>query len=225
MRRVSRQVALAVFASVALCQCRSEPREQPAPAPAATPVAVPQPRTEPLPRQPPLSLGDRQRWRAVLAWPASCEDAFQASHAGDDGGLMFSGQGPELSIVQVTCAAGGYQPSQVFLRLDERGPSRVVTLLAFAGFQSSDGVSTEPTSDAEVWGDAHVSADGRELSLLALARQTGDCGIWSHYAVDSEQPRLLGAAARLPCPKAPGPSATSVDGNVPRGWRPIRPSK
>ena len=176
-------------------------------------------------RTAPLSVRDREDWRAVLKWPASCEEAFQASHAGEDGGLAFNDLAPGLSVVEVLCAAGAYQPSHVYLRHDERGSSRDVTLLEFPVLQSPDGVSVERSTETELWGVSQIAIGKRELSMLSLSRQTGDCGIWTRYAIGTERPALLAAASRLPCPAQPGPPADPADGGAPRGWREVSLTK
>ena len=169
---------------------------------------------------------DRDAWRALLEWPASCEEAYQASHVGTDAGLRFFELAPGLSLVEVVCAAGSYQPSQVYVRVDERSSSRVATLLRFTTYESPDGTSIEAVpAQAELWGQASVSPATRELSVLMLSRQLADCGIWTRYSVDTEPPELVAAASRLPCPVTPGSPAESTDGHAPHGWRPLRLSK
>jgi hypothetical protein len=202
-----------------------ERRREEAARPAA--AVVPGPKTPPvLRRLAPLSLRDRDAWREVLQWPASCEDAFQASGASDDAGMTFVELAPGLALVEVLCAAGSYQPSSVYIRLDERGASRVATLLTFTTYQSPDGVVAEAApAEAEVWGQVTVAAAAQELSVLTLSRQLADCGVWTRHSVATERPALIAAAYRLPCPATPGPPADAGGGHAPRGWRPIRLSK
>lgn len=179
-----------------------------------------------LRRLAPLSLSDRNAWREILQWPASCEDAFQVSRTGDDAAITFFELAPGLALVEVLCAAGSYQPSSVYVRFDERGASRVATLLKFTTYQSSAGAAIEAApGEAEVWGHATVSPAAREVSVLMLSRQLADCGVWTRHSVDTERPELIAAASRLPCPATPGPPADSAGGHAPRGWRPIRLSK
>jgi hypothetical protein len=179
-----------------------------------------------LRRQAPLSVADRAAWRKVLKWPAECEEAFEASHAGDDGGLVFAELSPRVTLVDVLCAAGGYQPSHIFLRLDERGSSRVVAVLEFTPFDSEDGRTVSRSAPhSELWGEAYIAADRRELSVLSLSRQLGDCGTWHKWAIGTEQPRLTAAAARLPCPSRPGTASQMIAGDAPSGWRRISPDK
>lgn len=95
------------------------------------------------------------------------------------------------------------------------------TLLQFATYQSEDGQQMSRHVESELFGEAAFSADGRELSVLSLARQLGDCGIWTRYAIDTERPKVVAAAARLPCPEAPGDPAAWKEGAAPPGWSPL----
>lgn len=176
-----------------------------------------------LPRAGAIGVSDRARWRPVLQWPESCEEAFQASRAGEDGGMAFHTLGPGLWTVEVLCAAGSYQPSHVFLRFDERGSSPMATLLEFPVYESEDGQRVTQRMESELFGETTFSADGRTLSLLSLARQLGDCGTWTRYRVSTERPKLVAAAARLPCGAAPGDAVDWKEGAAPPGWRPLNP--
>jgi hypothetical protein len=170
-------------------------------------------------------MSDRASWRTILSWPASCEEAFQTSHASDDPGLTFHQLAPGLSLVDVLCAAGGYAPSHLFIRLDERGSSVQAAVLAFPVLHSPDGETIERAIETEVWGQATVASDTRQLSLLTPSRQLGDCGVWTLYTVATEQPRILEAASRLPCPATPGEPADPQPWSAPPGWRRVSPDK
>jgi hypothetical protein len=179
------------------------------------------PTNQTLRRTVPLSLEDRAAWRAALDWPASCEEAFESSRAGLDGGLVIRALAPHVSLVEVLCAAGTYQPSHVYVKYDEQGASPISTLLEFPVFLSADETAPQASLETEIWGESSLSSDGRTLSVLAFSRQMADCGVWSRYAIDATRPRLVAAAAQLPCPTTPGPPAESSDGDAPRGWRPL----
>lgn len=172
------------------------------------------------PRSAPITVADRSRWQPILRWPESCEAAFRTSRASDDGGVAFHQRGPGLSTVEVLCAAGSYQPSHVFLRFDERRSSPESNVLRFPTYQSEDGVRVTHQVEAELFGETAVSPDGRELSVLNLARQLGDCGIWTRYAIGTESPKVVAAATRLPCPDTPGERVEWTDGSAPPGWQP-----
>lgn len=171
-----------------------------------------------LKRTDPLTIADRQAWQPILKWPASCEEAFQMSRASDDGGLTFHALGAGVSTVAIVCAAGSYQPSQLFVRLDERGSSPDARMLEFSVPQSEDGRRVTHSTETELFGEAVLSPDGRELSMLTVARQLGDCGIWSRYSIATDHPKLMAAAAKLPCPATPGEPAASSNGGPPAGW-------
>src|SRR5688572_21512037 len=81
-----------------------------------------------LRRTAPMSLADRAAWRTALGWPDSCEQAFASTHAGEDGGLAINVVAPGVSLVEVLCAAGAYQPSHVYVRYNEQGASPIATL-------------------------------------------------------------------------------------------------
>jgi len=138
---------------------------------------------------------------------------------------MIHALAPGVSLVEVLCAAGAYQPSHVYVRYDEQGVSPIATLLEFPVFVSADEATPEVSFETEIWGESSLSSDGRSLSVLVFSRQMADCGVWSRYAIESERPRLVAAAARLPCPSTPGPAAESSAGAAPRGWRPLTISK
>jgi hypothetical protein len=210
-------VGLAIATVTLVGACRSPQPERPdgpssgsAP-PSRLPAEAALPKTD-------LSVRDRSDWRAVLRWPDDCEEAFQASHAGEDGGLVFELLAEGLWVVQVLCAAGSYQPSSVYVRLDERPATAIATVLNLATFQSSDGVSLERIETTEIWGEPFVSAKEQELTVLHLSRQTGDCGIWMRYAIGAGAAELVEAWARLPCPADPEPPVTPAPGRPPQGW-------
>jgi hypothetical protein len=134
---------------------------------------------------------------------------------------MFHAFAPRVSLVEVLCAAGAYQPSHVYVRYDEQAEPPSATLLEFPVLLSADGATPETSLETEIWGESSLSSDGRTLSVLTLSRQMADCGVWSRYAIDAARPRLVAAAAKLPCPGTPGPPAESRDGGAPQGWRPL----
>jgi hypothetical protein len=215
----ARCATVAVGAALVV-SCASEsnvapPREA---APTATESASP---LSALQRTAPLSLDERAAWRRALDWPVSCEEAFESSRVGEDGGLAIYALAPGVSLVEVLCASGAYQPSHVYLRYDERGPSPVTTLLEFPVFLAAEEGAPTTSLENEIWGESSLSPEASTLSVLALSRQLADCGVWSRYALDSERPRLIAAAAKLPCPASPGAAAELAADDPPPGWRPL----
>ena len=174
----------------------------------------------PLRRSEP-SLNDRTSWRPVLTWPDACEEAFQNSHVGQDAGLVFNELSPGISLVEVLCAAGSYQPSFVYVRLDERLPTPSATVLRFPVYESPDGLSIQLAHASELWGEPSVWPGRRELTVLNLARQTADCGIWTRYSVGDRVPEILEARS-TPCSTPPKAPVLSSDGQPPSGWTSVR---
>jgi hypothetical protein len=219
MRRIRVLLILGAIAAVGCSSPRVE-EESAGRAGRDTRASIPQGPAPAPPRRNQLTLGDRTDWRSVLNWPNDCEEAFQASHVGDDAGLVFNELSPGISFVEVLCAAGAYQPSFVYVRLDERSTIPIARLLIFPVYESSDGVSIESAKASEIWGEPFVSPARRELTILNLARQTGDCGIWTRYNIGGDLPEMVDAR-RAPCATRPGAPATSSNGEPPRGWQPV----
>jgi hypothetical protein len=58
------------------------------------------------------------------------------------------------------------------------------------------------------------------LTLLSIARQTGDCGFWARYAVRGDAVHQTAFASKSPCPSRPGPHATLDATRPPPDWTP-----
>ena len=163
----------------------------------------------------------RREWRTQLMWPDDCEQAFQASHAGDAGGVRVFRLGSAVSLVEVTCAVGSYQPSAIRFRLTGDGTAAHGVPLSFPTYSSEDGHELQLSQELEVWGESVVTPEANEIAILSVGRQTADCGVWARYSLAGDQPALLAAAARVQCPTTPGQPA-SISGSVPPpGWATI----
>lgn len=211
-------VGLVLAAAVAGCQRRG--------ADSSSTISDPDPKAPPtrdvasLPRDS-VTIAERAEWRTRLLWPDGCEDAFRASHAGEAGGMLFVGLGPGVSLVEVTCAAGSYQPSAMRFKLTEEGGVARSTPLSFPVYTSEDGRDLTLSQSQEVWGDSAVNGAAAEIVVLSLARQTADCGVWARYSLAGDQPRLLAAAARVRCPAKPGVPVRISWSGPPSGWAAI----
>ncbi|MCI0433084.1 MAG: hypothetical protein L0271_05460, partial [Gemmatimonadetes bacterium] len=84
-----------------------------------------------------VTRADREAWRGVLDWPDECEQAFELTHDGTAGGIRFHDLGEGVTLAEVRCAAGAYQGSMVFVRLEERQAS-VARTLTFPIYISAD---------------------------------------------------------------------------------------
>jgi hypothetical protein len=219
---MTRAVATVItLAAAAGLSCRPAPRADESRTPPPSQIAPP---AVGLPRDH-LTVHDRAAWRPRLDWPQACEDEFQSTRVAEDAGLVFHPMVPGVSLVEVLCAAGAYQPSFVIVRFDERGSQPAATVLSFPTFASPDGRSLEPEEQTELTGDASISKAVQELTVLNLFRQTRDCGVWSRYGIGDPAPQLKEARAQSPCPDNPGPPVTSDAGVPPRGWRTIAPPR
>ena len=166
-----------------------------------------------------LTVRDRTDWRHVLKWDETCEKEFQSSRVAEDGGLVFHQIVPGVSLVEVLCSAGAYQPSFVIVRLDERSQTPVADVLSFLTYESTDGSSLEPAQQVEMTGEPSLLLEQRELTVLNVFRQTRDCGIWTRYGIRDGAPQLKEVRVRLPCPAGAGVPVSSEPGRPPRGWR------
>jgi hypothetical protein len=169
-----------------------------------------------------ITEAQRADWHRYILWPQDCEDAFQTSHVAGTGGMRIVklGAAPAVSLVEVTCAAGSYQPSAVRFTLTEDAAGARIVPLYFPVYSSPDGSDLRRTQETEVWGESIVSPASGEIAILTLARQTADCGVWTRYSLARAQPRLLGAA-RAGCPAAPGTPVSIAASGPPEGWEPI----
>jgi hypothetical protein len=165
-----------------------------------------------------ITVAQRAQWHSQLKWADDCENAFRASHAGDAGGMRIVRLRSTVSLVEVICAAGSYQPSVIrFALADDTAGVRSVPL-TFPVYATEDGRDLRLSQETEVWGESVVTPESAEISILSLSRQTADCGVWARYSLAADQPRLLAAAARVRCPDTPGaPVAISASGPPP-GW-------
>jgi Protein of unknown function (DUF1176) len=85
--------------------------------------------------------------------------------------------------VEVRCAAGAYQPSQMFVGISPAGiasPPIAVPTLTF----DDEGRAKWSTSE-EVWGTVSFAADANELTIVNVARGLGDCGSMIVYRIDT----------------------------------------
>jgi hypothetical protein len=165
-----------------------------------------------------ITTDGRAEWRTQLMWSSDCEDAFRHSHTGDAGGVRVVRLGSAVSLVEVTCAAGSYQPSVIRFKLTEDGAGAHSVPLSFPIYSSDDGLGLQLSQEVEVWGESVVTPEAAEIAILSVGRQTADCGIWARYSLAGDRPRLLAAAARVRCPTTPGRPVSVSGSGAPAGW-------
>jgi hypothetical protein len=142
---------------------------------------------------------DRAAWREVLAWPDSCEAAYEAAYPeGDEyGGLEFHRLSRGLYLVEVVCDGGGIQPSTVFFLFDERSRRRPRPL-KLKGFDSKD-TDGRPLPYSEVRALTKFVPRTRELLLMSKADAMGTCGLYVRYSFAGGRPRVVEAREQTDC--------------------------
>lgn len=168
-----------------------------------------------------LSLEDRAAWRDTLGLSDDCERAFEVSYAGEGAGLELFPVGEETAVITVLCSAGAYQPSFLYYYLDLRDSGLVASPIEFPTYESADGQSLTPARRFELWGEPTFLPESGELTVLRIARQTGDCGTWARYGFDRDEVELRGFRARLPCPAEIQSAVDPQPGLPPPGWRSV----
>jgi hypothetical protein len=148
-----------------------------------------------------LTPADRKAWREIVGWPEDCEEAFQATagSGGENAGLEFFDLGEGRRLVQVLCAGGAYQPSQVFAVVDESGAKPSAKVLTFDIYESPSDDKLEKTSAQELWGLADFDARTKQLKVHNRFRGPGDCGTLATYGFDGGTPRLKELRADTRC--------------------------
>jgi hypothetical protein len=174
-------------------------REEPAPSarPAAAARARPSAPAAALSKEDVTREG-RQAWRRALPWPGECEEAFAAADPAH-GGVTFHELARGRYLVQVDCAPGAYQGSQVYLLYDETRRPPAARLLTFRFPSSPDGERLEWSETAEVWGTPELNRAEGELTIFNKSRGPGDCGILVAYDFADGLPVLRELRAKLAC--------------------------
>ena len=139
--------------------------------------------------------------------------------ASADSGVVVQALEHGAMLVEVRCAAGAYQPSAIVIEVDATDTPGAARVLTFATYVSPDGETFERVDTTELWGEIRFAAQGPTLSVLALSRQTGDCGTWAEYTLVDGAPRLVALYARLPCPGTPDVPVDPAPDEPPPGWK------
>ena len=167
-----------------------------------------------------LKSEHRAQWRRILAWPDDCEHAFTSTSASQVG-LTFHTLMHGVTLVEVLCSAGAYQPLFRCYLIDESVSPAAIARVAFPTYEYPDGEQGEWKTQFELWGEP-TFLDGRNvLTVLRFGRQTRDCGTWARYGFEGGKARILGVWSRMPCPE---PTERPVDpdrGKPPVGWERI----
>ena len=96
-------------------------------------------------------------------------------------------------------------------------------MLRFPVYEAENGATFTTSETVEIWGEISIDPAKPIMTVLNLARQTGDCGVWTRYDIAGNPPIVTEARARLPCPSRARPPVRSDIGRAPLGWRPDTP--
>jgi Protein of unknown function (DUF1176) len=145
------------------------------------------------------SRADRAAWRAILHWPASCEQTWIQVGYGSGVNVWPVADGRRL--VEVSCYLGAYQGTEMlYLTTASRhavGPLRLLTVL--------DAGAKEPKTapEAQILGIISFAAKPGRLSVFAKFRGLGDCGTYSTYRLAGDGFRTIAIRAKPNCDGKP----------------------
>ena len=126
----------------------------------------------------------------MLRWPETCEEAHDSTAIHADAALKFHPIAPRRWVVKVDCTLGAYQGYAIYLLLDERVTPPAVTLLQFRTYTAPEERKLVRTVTTELWGQAEIHDDTKELVVWNRYRGPGDCGALVTYALASGRPRV-----------------------------------
>jgi len=99
---------------------------------------------------------------------------------------------PPKFLVEVACARGAYQGSQIYYYVDEDPRARRIEPIRFRTFEvpGADAADIVAREDIELWGSPEFRAKTAELVVFNKFRGLGDCGSLSIYKLDGARARL-----------------------------------
>ena len=121
------------------------------------------------------------------------------SAAADATGIEVYPLSPGRSLVEVRCAWGAYQGSQVYYFSDETRRPAVAQPLTFEVRESPDDRSLVRSETQEVSGLPTFDPKTGQLSILNKFRGPGDCGTLATYGFAAGQAHLLTLRAKAVC--------------------------
>jgi hypothetical protein len=155
-------------------------------------VAVPLPGTK--------TAADRKAWRAILHWPAGCENVWRATRV-PGAGIVASRAPGGRGLVEVTCALGAYQGTEMLYLV--RGDRRTVGPLALLTYVDPGNGKPEPRRLTVILGVFSWSPRTGELTVFDKFRGPGDCGIFSRFRLVGDRFRTLEVRAKTACDGKP----------------------
>lgn len=167
------------------------------------------------PGKSPATLQDRAAWRAILKWPAECENTFR-DYARDKAGsgLKFHPLGGQRYLVEIECDRGAYQYVFMYMLFDEGTSSAKLLKLKQYDLQA-DGSATV-AEEEDVAGLPEFDEKNKTLKIFSKARGLGDCGSLVTYGFGEGAANVIEARARAcsdTVPKA---------GTNPESWKKLK---
>jgi hypothetical protein len=148
------------------------------------------------------TIEDRRAWREILKWPDDCEDAHAATFGAGDGqivGLEFYELEEKKYLVEVLCASGAYQGSQVYAFLDETKSPPAGKLLTFQTYESQEHDKLDKIETQELTGLPTFDAKTKRLTVLNKFRGPGDCGSLATFGFADGAAELKEFRAKTKC--------------------------
>ncbi len=173
------RLAAIVTAALAIQGCRS--------AVATEPLS----RIAPVPEE--LRYWPRHSWRALLDWSDSCEEGFDRFDPRWSGVQVYPL--PAKFVVEVACARGAYQGSQIYYYIDEDPRARRIEPIRFRDLRGT-GRGCEPYHREGRHRTVGIPA---ELIVFNKFRGLGDCGSLSTYKLDGGRARLQSFKLKAVC--------------------------
>ncbi|HWE82050.1 MAG TPA: DUF1176 domain-containing protein [Gaiellaceae bacterium] len=143
---------------------------------------------------------DRAAWRAILHWPAQCENGWRAT-AVPGAGIELMPTATSGELVAVECSPGAYQGDAMLYLVD---PAKQVTgPLVLRLYGDPGNGRPELVMATTILGVLDFTEKTGTLTVLDKYRGLGDCGIYSTYRLEHEGFVLTGARAKTACDGKP----------------------
>lgn len=125
---------------------------------------------------------DRTAWRAILHWPASCEEGWKPAPGA---GIVVWRTSTGRRLVQVTCSLAAYQGTFMLYLVDA---SRDVTgPLGLLAYRDPGSGRPTVTRETQILGLASFAPGTGRLTILDKFRGIGDCGIYSTFRLAGDR--------------------------------------
>lgn len=153
-------------------------------------------RTDSLPGT--KTAADRAKWRAILHWPASCEEKWDVAMGAGIGTWRTSS---DKRLVQVSCFLGAYQGTFMLYLVDAK--RRATGPLVLVSYRDPGSGRPTLTRQKEILGVASFTPATGILTVLDKFRGVGDCGIYSTFRLKDDRFVPTEVRAKVACDGKP----------------------